>query len=622
MRENKMNKTSLKVDAAKHSTLFAVSLILFSLADTYNLGLTSYIGISLMAVYATVMILYVVLYGFCLMRHSDSRLLYAAFSVTSLMFLAACFLYIRSGQFSLSFLFLIENVLAYAGLLMILMFIANVIIYAERKYLKAVMVLVIASIVILVYGTSLIQYQLNDEVLIGYYGAHNLLDGINPYTHPINSLLDSYGRSIGSFVTLNNSILGKSDYPAGYFLILTPFYLLYHGGASRITGAYMHSQMVVFFLILLLSLGLVTKKGELFRPNYLAYLAFGFVSLWNDSTMTFIMVALMLMLYTDIGNRYPWIFLGLAAALQEELWIMVLLFMAYYLNNYGLRKGMHIAVGTFAIFLAISGYFIILSPSGYFGSILGSSAIQLPGSYAAVGYFLSILYPINVHAYSILFGIAILLVVLASLYINKKGLIPILAMIPFLFLFSSMVYFILPIFIFTIVCNVPIHDDNGDLFGRAIRSNSRYALGAVFGVSVAILASFAFVEVSHLGYINEFNVNLSNQTVSASMNSMVYRADLSFSGAGNDSAYLIVEVSGDGGSYLFGLYNQSIINNSLKCGYPCSINVNLIQLNDTKRVEATMPAISSPGSSTYISAIIYNSNHYYKSRPLRLGATA
>src|SRR5208283_3732191 len=133
-------------------------------------------------------------------------------------------------------------------------------------------------------------------------------------------------------------------------------------------------------------------------------------------------------------KRYSWLILGLMVSLQEQLWVIALLFIAYSFNNNGARKGLKDLLGVAAVFLLINGYFMFTAPSSYVQDFIGPLAAVLPNQDSPIGYLLASVYQVPLYAYTYLFLISIALSLLVSLYLNDRKLILPLSVIPFLFL--------------------------------------------------------------------------------------------------------------------------------------------------------------------------------------------
>ena len=83
--------------------------------------------------------------------------------------------------------------------------------------------------------------------------------------------------------------------------------------------------------------------------------------------------------------------------------------------------------------------------------------------------------------------------------------------------------------------------------------------------------------------------------------------------------YLIVEANSNGSVNYYGIFNSSIINNSMKCGFPCSINVNLIRLNGSGSYNLTILLPSNMTKPSYLSMILSNGKYYYQAPAIRYG---
>ncbi len=129
------------------------------------------------------------------------------------------------------------------------------------------------------------------------------------------------------------------DYPALFFLAVVPFCFLAQPTIANFENTMMPLQSSLFIFILLVSLAFSLKRKDLLKPKF-TLLAFLIVAMLNiSSVQTYLMIALLIVAYAMIESEYAWVALGLALSIQQELWLPVLLLLAYSANNQGMRKG-------------------------------------------------------------------------------------------------------------------------------------------------------------------------------------------------------------------------------------------------------------------------------------------
>ncbi len=612
---------------SRYSKEYAFSLFLFLLSFVLIISAFVPSGTAIMVVYTIGIIVFSFVYGLHLSKNINPIFIDTSFIANTILFIIVATLYLDGGQIGTHSFRFVENFVAYMGIFIILLFLANIFAYSERKSARAaVLVTIIVIALCLYYSPLVIKYVVDDETLIGYYATLHLLSGINPYTQSISQLLYKSHNSIGATLETSNQLAGVVGYPALFFLVQVPFYMLFAPTQASLSSYYIHAQGTIFFMAMVFSLILITKRTErnnLFRQNWLLYLAFGIMSLTLSSMMVFLMAALVLMLYTEIGEKYPWIFLGLAAALQEQLWVIVIMFMVYYFNNYGIRKGGRTLLGTGAVFLLINGYFVVSSPSSYINSVLTTLESIVPTYSAAIGYFIASSYPIALQDYTYVFLMAIALMAILFAYINKKAMIPIFGTLPLLFIDHGIpIYLASAVFIFAAVYHTDFEGETEGRLRHFARSSRARAAAVMSAFALLVFAMIVFIQYSHSSYISSFDPIISNQSAALLNNGNIeYSASLTYSGVNNTNVYLMLTTAYANTYSYWGLYNQSLIKDSLICNYyPCGVNTNkLLLYNATgRKIEALIPSNFSAGSIGYVSAILYNGHHYYQTIPVRV----
>ncbi len=602
------------------SKSIAVSFILFSIALSYSLPAFPYYGTLLISSFILVIIAYSILYGIYLSKPSAllGRSVSLLFVLSIILFLLSTTLYLFLGQTSVSGLHNLLNITAYFMMLLLLFFIIEIYFYSGRKFKPSVIIVIVLLVAIYF---SVIYYYADDETVLSYYGLTSFLNGSNPYSQSFSSLLYNLHMSNGLTATIstNNSIMGGIQYPALFFLSELPFYPLAGATYLGLAGAFLRVQAITFFLLFLLAYVLVAKGGTRRGPAFLLYLSLALMFNSLSAIMVFLMVALILMQYTEIGSRYSWLFLGLAASIQEQLWVLVVLFIAYSFNNYGIKRGLMELAGVIAVFLAINGYFIALGLGNFINNIFGTTTSIIPNSMSPLGYLILANLHVLLHDLSYVFGISIILAVLISIYVNDKKLIALFSIIPFLFLGHGIpLYYLLPIVVFTIVTSIDYKEKSTNLLKKALRK-SPAAKSAYFGaIGLSVLSIIIIILVSNNAYSINYGLSSSNVTISRlNSTTLVYASHINYKRGTSMSLYLLIQenVPGNEGGF-FGLYNQSLIKGSLNCSFPCSINVNRINLTGSGSYNLTAYIPANIATPAYLSAVLYNKDFYYVSQPV------
>lgn len=602
------------------SDVLLVSAALFVVSLDCDISWLSVYGSMLVAAYGATIAASVISYGLWLSGRGNRFKLacYILCAISIAFFVASVLLCVMSGTAS----FLgqenyILDVATFFVMFIIVFFVASLYFYTKNRKARVVIVAaVIAAAWVLLYF-YLIYYVPNDETLISYYAIKSALAGMNPYSQNVAVQLYNYYKSMnypmGLTLTASNGIVSSMDYPALFLLVQVPFYLATNVSISNITEGFMHSESFSFFLVFLLSYFMVAGKKGRKGPDLVAYMLFGFSLVFMVSLATYLMMALIMLMYSDYSEKYSWAFLGLAASMQQQLWVIVLLFIAYSFNRYGAKRGLRDLAGSAAIFLVINCYFIAASPATYVNAITSTESALLPDNSAPIGYLLSSYYQMPLQSFAYLFVCVTAIVLVASMYINDKRIIPIISMIPFMFLnHAQFMYYLLPMTIFAFIADVKAKRDGGNMIADLARKAGGISLMLPAAI---ILAAVAIVYWSHAAYLSRFGLSASNQFAVLDGNgNITYMATLRYVPQNDVPMYLAFYVYNR--SVLYGPYVRSMINASSNCTFPCSVNDNVIRLtgSGTYRLTAEIPAnVYSPGA---VFALLYNGNYTYISPPV------
>jgi uncharacterized membrane protein len=333
-----------------------------------------------------------------------------------------------------------------AFLLMMLLvgFFAVLASYSEGK-VKPLLLIGCAVLIACVF-ISLVQFEPDDEMLLSYFAYHSLLAGQNPYAINYITSLKPALAHVGEqgSALLNGSIASYYSYPALYILVQVPFFMLAVPSYNLLGPLGMPLEYIAFFAVLVYAYYLFVKEHHMTLPSYSALMLYCITFLVFSSTVIILALALMTFLYTSWGKRHAWLLLGLLASLQQQMWIFVVLYIAWVYGLKGWRSGLQCAGMAFGVFMLINGYFIALSPSAYFGAFMRVLGL-VPDNIAPIGGILEML-----GVPSIIMGalVGLSTILLALWLMRGKTLgrwVPLLSAVPYIFIAHALpVYFVLP----------------------------------------------------------------------------------------------------------------------------------------------------------------------------------
>ncbi len=426
-------------------------------------------------------------------------------------------------------------------------------------------------------------FRVNDETLLSMASVNASLNGINLYTFSLFNYFYSLSGKIGLTLLTTNNIASVMDYPALYFLSYLPFYAI-----SRIfpwLGASLSLYAVVSLVILMSIIVLSVKKEYLTRPIFglLLVLAIGISDI--ASITTYLMLALLILAYIKIDKEYVGVIIGIGAAIQQEIWIPLLLLLVYSANNYGYRKGARDMFIAAVVFLLINGYFILQNPIAFVHQVLlPASGPIFPNSWAAFGYPILISYGVPLSYFAILSGLVLLGLIVIFVYFNEKRLIGLFSLIPLLFLQRGIfVYYAFFILFMVLTLFLEEGAPRKPILKKKFLP-SRWKFATALGMVLFVILITLYLE--HQVYLQNFNLTILNQSLgfSSALNYSLYHAAIRFDKLGNSTEYVYVITYADGGTFQYGVFNSSIIDNPVVCpanDYRCLFNVNRIVLSDT-----------------------------------------
>jgi hypothetical protein len=482
----------------------------------------------------------------------------------------------------------------------------------------ALMVVLLLALIFYLYISSYpLDFFLNDETAIGFMSVNSLFHGINPYTAKFFSPLINNVTTVGITFTTNNSFIDTLGYPAAYMYANIPFYFLSHFNLANAAAIDFKAEAVSYIFLLMLVVYYLDKRnaGRGFIPNVYAMLFLVPVLIGALSMVTFLMLAVILMAYFKIDKWYAFLLLGFAAALQEELWIPVLLLIIYYFYARGMRKGLYISAGTVAVFTALNAYFIALGPLSFLSGMLSTlNTYIFPDSLAVFGYALLENVHVLLGAFSYIDLIAIALAAVVFAAVRDKRLIPLLSLLVFMFFDrSSWAYYAFFGFMFVFVLTV---EDKRTRAKRRMKRTNRHAWAYAIAIALLVVLLLAVIVRSNSAYGRNFNLGVYNQTIYFSNNSTHYDSMLQYRGISNNSTvYMVMFGTLNNYTNLFGLMGYRFLQSPHyePCNaFACSFNPNVFRLSGSgsEQLDVYVPN----GRFTPFRVILYSKQYFYAAK--------
>ncbi|MFP3289538.1 MAG: hypothetical protein RXO35_03895 [Candidatus Micrarchaeota archaeon] len=470
--------------------------------------------------------------------------------------------------------------------------------------LVSVLFFVIAAALIFYYNfVIIVSWHMDDEMFIQLLSAKDILNLHNPYESDYSSLLFENLSNFGITATTENKIIGVLDYPALFSLIEVPFIVL----PIKI-DLILKLQVSLFLYLLFLTIGYLAKKEETAKPSFLILTGI-LVSLFVlSSSMQALMLLLILIAYSKSGTRYGWLFLGLAASIQEMLWLPVLLLILYTFSNFGLKKGVKELSLTLLVFLIINGPFILLSPYKFLHNvILPATSYIIPDSYGLAGYLITAFYPTGLHAYSLVPSAFIIFSILLMLYLNDKRLVFIISIIPFLFLTHGIVtYYLFFIGAFLI--------SQGLEYKVGRNKISSYKKLILYALVIIVIAIATYVFFAHNAYESNFYIKTLNQSYAVANNTFLYNLTISYKA--NIPTLTTLFSIYNGSILLYGI-NGSIIQGANETPNAEMIDTNFIHLNKKGIANIRYKIALPQGIGTfYADPVLFNGSYVYYPPPI------
>ncbi|MGC9099267.1 MAG: hypothetical protein ACP5HW_01825 [Candidatus Micrarchaeia archaeon] len=485
-------------------------------------------------------------------------------------------------------------------------------IYKSRPFrhakLVAFLFFAIAAVLLAYYNFSLIiSWHSDDEMFIQMLSAKEILHLQNPYQSNYSSMLFYNMSAFGITPTTKNSIVGVLDYPALFPIVEIPFIIL-----PIDMQLMLKLQVFMFSFILFMSIGYLAKKEEIKRPSYLIIVGIlAALFIMSSSTEAF-MLTLILFAYSKSGTKYGWLPLGLAASIQEMLWIPTLLLIVYTFANFGSKQGIKELMLVLVVFLAINGAFVIASPQRFFENVIApATSYIIPNSYGLAGYLLAAFYPISLGSYGIVSLSFILLAVLLILYLNEKKLVFLVSLIPFAFLSHGIATYY-SFFIGAFIISLALDYRKGS--GAGLARQKKRILGFAMVLVLALVVIFIVLE--HDAYASSFYMQTLNESFGMSNSTLHYNLTVYYRTNVRTLATVIAIYNGS--IILYGI-NGQIISGEVGSPNPGDIDTNYIHLNGSGKVTIRYNVgLPSNIGQFYADPAIFNGSYVYYPPPIKV----
>lgn len=516
------------------------------------------------------------------------------------------------------------------------LFLGAYLIRGKKSTVAGIFLLAIVLILVIVLffsGVIVKYYIINDEFFISMRGIKNLFQGINPYTNSLSNQIYYNRTSVGWTLTTNNQIIGIMNYPALYMLSYLPFYFIAKPTIYNMEHYMAPLQSAVFLTILLFTIAFCIDKKYLKSPVYGIIIFLGFFFLNITSITMYLMLALLVLAYAKTGTKYSWLFFGFCLSIQELLWVPIAMLLLYSVNNYGFKKGMHDLVGAIIVFALINSYFIAIGPLAFERGLFNPiEKLILPiGSSPLFGFLILSNYHILLTTFPEIFAIVSLIAIMLYLYLNKKTLLGLFAMLPLFFLSRPLIAYY-AFFVALIFITLLISDNKKKKEGIiTVQLKKRKALSVLLVVALLALL-VAVVYNSHLSYEKGFDISVSNQALyfNSTSNESIYTATLHYGNVSVSNTSILFVGYESGQSVIIGLFNDSIVllNTSVQCqstNIQCLLNVNRIPLQNGNGTYLIKAHLVHGNMSTSVEAgrlLVYNGPYSYFSDSVYISGNA
>ena len=584
---------------------FAVSLIFLTFASyvDYWSGLFPEIE-ALSAAMVVIFFVYSVAFFSCGKRYGrKSRIAMQAAFLLSLA-VAASVIFLAGGRIgtyiALSFLYVSGPVVEYTIVFVFFLSLVSFGAFLLKKgYRQGYLLMAVAFLFfILPYYTVLASKAvvISDEAFIGFADSGLLLHGTNPYAVSVSGiLLSNYtaGKVNSLTYTTSNKAIGILNYPDVFLFASLPFYYISEmAGRGFVLATKL--QIGIFLFVLLFVIARYVSTDSYKKP--LIGLSFTIAFLLGTISAPFelLMLAAIILAYIKLDSKYSWVLLGACLAMQELLWLPVVLLLAYKTMDSGIRKGILSAVGSVLVFFALNAYFIAIGPAAFVHGIFDPIGNIIPDAGGVFGYLIAVAYGTSISISGIIIGIVSLFSLAAFLYAGEKKLIPLLSLLPLEFLSHNLLYY--PVFFIAFAFAALAIKENGKAAGKIVVPACWKKILAAMMIAL-ILSGTAVVLYSHSEYMKYFGMRLEPDKSSISTTGTLVEYSLLFRGSCMEScrnlSVLLFGFGGNGPGF-FSLENKQGIGNAvpeydpLNSGYYANASINT---NGTGGVYAAQMAI-------------------------------
>ena len=493
-------------------------------------------------------------------------------------------------------------------------------IYDFNKLGKGLVVLAIVLLLLLFYyssGIFHIKFLVNDEVFIMFKAFAEVLAGLNPYAISLahNIYLLQITNKTSFTLLPNNMLVGTLNYPSLYFLTLFPFYFLSSPTLANYQSIIIPTQAAIYIFLFLVATYYVIDKENILKPKFVLWFFMLLLLSQTVSIITFLMIVVMILATVKLKSSYSWILLGLAVCMQELLWFPALLLIAYAFNTYGIKKGVVSLSGTVLVFLIFNIYFIIQSPQAFISSVFTPLTGNLPyDSSSPIGYFIFIHLGIMPSLLSELFVLGMVFAFILSLYFNNKKVIPLLSIIPFLFLGHSLIYYYYFFIVMFVILVYSEKEEQEEGFFKSIM----HPINLLLIITVLMVAGMIAISGSHKAFTSTLNLQPISQVAYISNNVLYYNVTMKYNASASQNMSILLDGYGRTLIGFWGLFNTSILPDSVACNYPCNININHIYLNSSSHTIRIDTVTRDFNNETYMSLFLYNDNYSYNTQMIKV----
>ncbi|MCL5404225.1 MAG: hypothetical protein M1125_00075 [Candidatus Marsarchaeota archaeon] len=501
------------------------------------------------------------------------------------------------------------------------------------KYLAAIAIIAALGLFLYyqLYGFGLKGIDADDEMALSYYAFKALLVHANPYNVNIANVLVTNSSRYGFTLLTNNSVVGRFDYPALYLLSAIPFYIALHGTPGSIITYGNTAAYVVFMFMAIFAFAYAISKDNLKRIAYIApaIALYVMVFLQIASTQYLLMLALLIIMLLEIDSKYVWVWMGLAASLQEILWVPIVLAVAYIYSRHGAKHTAKMVGAAVLLFLAINAYFIAQSPSTYIGAVFKPvNGALLPYYLSPFPQLLQRFYPISIGGMEFIFYFSVIISALVVMYMSSRLFIVVMSIFSYYMLYHALIaYYSVFITIIPLVLLMPAMALRKNYF-RALIAKLGISQSLGFGIMLVAFVAILFGGISyyHNAYESNFGISITNQTLVIHNYSGYDMLNLKNVGPKTQNvsilAFYFYKEHGQATEGL-NIGNNTTITNMSSCNAQCQernpINYNILHLNGTSyMVKLKLPYYNS-STGLSLRCFIYKEDYVYECRSITIG---